>query len=171
MADNCEAEEEVLDFDPDDWTDPQAAALPNGARDDDVPHHGDGDDQNVKARLNEEQTESVIEHSTRLRSLKQAQDIFQEMGGAMGASLMGIVNRVIHTETKRFTTMMQGDERVVQEMRAGLDAEEAIFHQDRLEHQEHMKQSREKQRVTRDLKEAKTNLQRPTRSNAMPKPW
>ncbi|MDA8583722.1 hypothetical protein N9L68_05795 [bacterium] len=30
---------------------PQVAALQNGARDADVPHHGDGDDQSVKASL------------------------------------------------------------------------------------------------------------------------
>ena len=73
-GDDAEEEEEVLDFDPDDWTDPQAAARQNGARDADVPRHGDGDDQIRKASLNEEQADSVLGHSARLRSLKRAPD-------------------------------------------------------------------------------------------------
>ena len=105
----------VLDFDPDDWIDPQAAALQNGVRDADVPHHGDGDVQTAKASMNEEQADSVLEHSTRLRSLKQAQDIFKELGGALGASLMETVSRVMHTENKRFNTLLRGDENVLQE--------------------------------------------------------
>jgi len=115
-SDDAEKEdEEVLDFDPDDWFDPQAAALQNGVRDADVPHHGDGDVQIAKASMHEEQADSVLEHSTRLRSLKQAQDIFKELGGALGASLMETVSRVMHTETKRFTTLLRGDENVLQE--------------------------------------------------------
>ena len=110
-----EEDEEVLDFDPDDWIDPQAAALQNGARDADVPHHGDGDVQIAKASMNEEQADSVLEHSTCLRSLKQALDIFKELGGALGASLMETVSRVMHTEIKRITTLLRGDENVLQE--------------------------------------------------------
>ena len=115
-SDDAEKEDEVvLDFDPDDWIDPQAAALQNGVRDADVPHHGDGDVQTAKASMNEEQADSVLEHSTRLRSLKQAQDIFKELGGALGASLMETVSRVMHTENKRFNTRLRGDENVLQE--------------------------------------------------------
>ena len=66
-SDDAEKEdEEVLDFDPDDWVDPEAAVLQNGARDADVSRHGDGDDQIAKASLNAEQADSVLEHSTRL---------------------------------------------------------------------------------------------------------
>ena len=38
-------EEKVLDVDPDDWVDPEAAALQRGASDADASRHGDGDDQ------------------------------------------------------------------------------------------------------------------------------
>ena len=69
-SDDAEKEDEVvLDFDPDDWIDPQAAALQKGARDADVPHHGDGDVQIAKASTNEEQADAALGHSTRLRSL------------------------------------------------------------------------------------------------------
>ena len=107
-------------------------ALQNGARDADVPHHGDGDDQTVETSLNEEQADCLLEHSARLRSLKQAQDVFKEMRGALGASLMETVRRVMHTGRKRFTTLVQGDKNVLQEMHAGLEAEEAIYRRDRV---------------------------------------
>ena len=73
---------------------------------------------------------------------------------------MDTVNRVMHTETKRFTARARGDEKVFQEMRAGLEAEEAKYSRDRLEFQEHMQQKREKARVENELKEAKAKLQR-----------
>ena len=45
-------------------------------------------------------------------------------------------------------------------MRAGLEAEEAVYRRGRLEFQEHMQQKREKARVENELKEAKASLQR-----------
>ena len=45
-------------------------------------------------------------------------------------------------------------------MRAGVEAEEAIYRRGRLEFQEHMQQKREKARVANELKEAKASLQR-----------
>ena len=75
----------VLDFDPDDWIDPDVAALNHGALEVDVTRHGDGDDQNmVNESLNADQAEAVLEQSARFRSLNQAQDIFKELGGALG---------------------------------------------------------------------------------------
>ena len=91
--------------------------------------------------MNEEQADCLLEHSARLRSLKQARDIFKELGGAVGASLMDTVSRVMHIETMRFTTLLQVDENVLQEMHAGLEEEEAIYRRDRFEFQEHMQQS------------------------------
>ena len=77
-------EEKVLDFEPDDWADPEAAALQLGASDADGSRHGDGDDQTVKAGLSAAQADSVLEDSARLRSLKQANDILKDLGGAVG---------------------------------------------------------------------------------------
>ena len=45
-------------------------------------------------------------------------------------------------------------------MRAGLEAEEAVYRRGRLEFQEHMQQKRERARVENELKEAKASLQR-----------
>ena len=106
------------------------------------------------------QTDAAVEHSNRLRSLKQARDIFKDIGGALGASLLDTVGRVMHTETKRFNTLMRGEEKVLQEMRAGLEAEEAMYRRGRLEFQEHMEQKREKARVAHELKEATAALKR-----------
>ena len=49
---------------------------------------------------------------------------------------------------------------LLKEMRAGLEAEEAVYRRGRLEFQEHMQQKREKARVENELKEAKASLQR-----------
>ena len=49
---------------------------------------------------------------------------------------------------------------LLKEMRAGLEAEEAVYRRGRLEFQEHMQQKREKKRVENELKEAKASLQR-----------
>ena len=59
---------------------------------------GDGEDQIREASLNDEQADSVLGHSARLRSLKQARDIFKELGGAVGASLMNTIS-LIHGGT------------------------------------------------------------------------
>jgi len=126
----------------------------------DAPHHGDGDGRERKENLNDEQADAVIKHSTRLRSLTQAKDIFKEVGGALGASLNDTVTRVIHTESKRFNTRMRADQGGCQELRAGLDAEEACYRRARVEFQEHMERKRETGRVKHELKDAVAKLQR-----------
>ena len=55
---------------------------------------------------------------------------------------------------------MRGDERVYQEMRAGLEAEEESYRQEMLDFQEHMQQNQENARVKHELKEAKAELQK-----------
>ena len=117
--DNKEVDD-VPEFDSDDWVDPEAALANNTVPEVDAPHHGDGDDQVRRESLNDEQADTVMEHSTRLRSLKQAQEIFKEVGGALGASLNNTVNRVIHSESKRLKTRMHADPVVCQELRTGL---------------------------------------------------
>ena len=44
---------------------------------------------------------------------------------------MEAVSRAMHTETKRLTTLLRGDENVLQEMRAGLEAEEATYRREK----------------------------------------
>ncbi len=83
-ADDNEDVDDVPDFDACDWVDPAVSRLKHGRPEVDVPHHGDGDVQMRNESLNGEQADEVIEHSTRLRSLKQAQEIFKEVGGALG---------------------------------------------------------------------------------------
>ena len=101
-----------------------------------------------KHSLNDEQADPVIDHSPRLRSLKQAQEILKVVGGASGASLHNTVNRVIRSETKRFNTRMRADKGVCQEVRAGLEAEEACYRRARVEFQEHMERHRETRSVS-----------------------
>ena len=58
------------------------------------------DEQSAETSLNEEQADYLLEHSARLRSLKQVQDLFKDMGGALGVPLMVIVFRVMQIERK-----------------------------------------------------------------------
>jgi len=139
--------DDVPDFDADDWVDAEVALHMRQVPEVDVPHHGNGGDQTRTESLNGEQADAVIEHSIRLRSLKQAQDIFKEAGGAFGDSLSDTASRVIHSEIKRFNTKMGADKEVRQEVRAGLEAEEAHYRRARVEFQEHMERKREKARV------------------------
>ena len=161
-SDDDDEEKEVLDFDPNDWVDPEAATIQHKAKDADALRHGDGDGdaQIVEASLNAEQADALLDHSTRLRGLKQARDIFKDMGGALGASLLDTVNRVMHSETKKFNGVMRSNENVIQAMHNSLEAEEAVHRRERLEFQEHMEQKREKARVANELKEATAKLQR-----------
>ena len=78
----------------------------------------------------------------------------------MGASLTDTVNHVIHSENKRFNTMMRADKAVCQEVRATVEAEEAYFRRERLEWQEHMERKRETARVKHELKDAVAKLRK-----------
>ena len=101
----------------------------------------------------------MLEQSARLRSLKHARDIFKDMGGVLGASLVDTVNRVMSAETKRASALV-GSEKVYHELRAGLEVEEATFRQARLEFQEHMQEKRAKRRVEEELKASKEKLRK-----------
>ena len=58
------------------------------------------------------QGDTAIEHTNRVRSLRNAQDTVKEVGGAWGASLNDTLNRVINREQKRFKAMMRSDAEV-----------------------------------------------------------
>ena len=100
------------------------------------------------------QGDTAIEHTNRVRSLRHAQDIVKDVGGALGASLNDTLNRVISSEQKRFGAMMRSDAAVCQEVFAGLQAEEASMRRARIEFQEHMACKRDRDRAKRQLKEA-----------------
>ena len=76
----------------------------------------------------------------------------------MGASLANTVDSVIHQETRRFNARNKTDPVVIQEMKAILDAEEETYRRDRVEFQEQMRQTREKDRVRKELACASAQL-------------
>ena len=158
-------EEDILDFDPGDWVDPEAAKAEYGQNGVsgvvavvDASSQGDGDGQ--EAALNEEQLDTLMDHSSRMRGLMQAKGIVRDLGGALGASLTTTLNKVIHNETKRFNTVNRADSAILKELHRGLQDEEAAYRRQRLEFQEHMQQKREKARCEKELKEATQQLQR-----------
>ena len=134
-------------------------------------HRGDGDVQEATAGASApaetsreylcvEQADSLLMHSGRLQALQQAKDIFQGLGGALGASLQNTVTRVMGAESKAFHQRLRGDAAVAAELRATAEAEEALHRKKRAEFQEEMQQRREKQRIARELKQAQTHLRK-----------
>ena len=70
------------------------------------------------------------------------------------------VSRVMDAEAKRAKGRHKDDPAVQQTMHAVLEAEEAQFRRARLNFEEHMRQTKEKDRATRELAEAKGRLQK-----------
>ena len=70
------------------------------------------------------------------------------------------VSRVMEAEAKRAKGRHKDDPAVQQTMHAVLEAEEAQFRRARLDFEEHMRQTKEKDRATRELAEAKGRLQK-----------
>ena len=122
-SDDDEDVHHVLDFDVGDWVDPEASLLKHGELGKDVPYRGCGSDQMDEESLSVRQADAAIEHTNRVRSLRNAQDIVKKMGGSLGASLNDTLNRVINREQKRFKAMMRSDAEVCQEVFQGLEAE------------------------------------------------
>ena len=151
-------EGEIPDWDPADWVEGDAAFEKHGERDADAARHGDGDAPLPIVSLTSEQSECVVEHSSRLRNLQQAQDLCKEVGGTLGTSLRDTVGRVIRSESKRINAQLHCDPRVYQAMRQSLEAEEAAHRRERFEFQAHMQQQREKDRVHKVLTQTETKL-------------
>ena len=79
-----------------------------------------------------------------MRRLTEADEIFKEMGGTLGASLRNTVGQVVNGENKRFAAQMKGHKKVSSDLLAGMQAEEARFRQGRVEYTEQMKLKRER---------------------------
>ena len=121
--------------------------------------HGDG------VGLRAEQADIVIEQSERIQAMQDAKRILASAGGPVTASLVDIVNRVMHTEIKRFNQQNRTDPAVQQEMKKLQDAEEAKFRQERAVLQEHMRQTKERDRVRKELAEVTARLKKTRQLN------
>ena len=147
-------------FDPSDWHTshiPDDVANPEQCDSDSI--HGDG------VGLRAEQADIVIEQSERIQAMQDAKRILASAGGPVTASLVDTVNRVMHMEMKRFNQQNRTDPAVQQEMKNLQDAEEEKFRQERAVLQEHMQQTRERDRVKRELAEATARLRKTRRLN------
>ena len=161
-----EAEEESGDeeeFDPRDWHEahiPDAEANPEHSSGHAL--HGDGADG---AALCGEQADAVIEQSARMGILHEAKKVIANLGGAVGASLINTVNRVIHWESKRFKELNNNDPEVLRCMQRVLDAEEEKMRRDRAELKETMQLQREKDRAKRELAEVTAQVKKARQLN------
>ena len=113
-----------------------------------------------RQELSAEQSDSLLQHCGRLQALQQAKGLIAGLSGATGKSLQMTIDKVMHTESKRFKQRMGGDAAVAAELRASLEAEEAVERRKRLEFQEEMQQVREKKRIALELKATQEKLKK-----------
>ena len=99
--------ETIPDFSADDWVEGQSAALTYGvAADEDAQNHGDGAQNHcdgglalaVLETMDEEDVDTLVERSTKLRTLREASKLFKDMGGVLGDSLRNTVSSVIQID-------------------------------------------------------------------------
>ena len=131
--------------------------------------HGDGGgraaDDDDGHLLSVEQADSFLSHSERLHSLQQARIALRGLGGALGASMVNTVERVMSSEIERFRQRSRGNALVDKEMRTLLESEEANYRKQREEFREHMQQVQEKKRVQKELRDAQEQLKKARKEN------
>ena len=127
-------------------------------------HHGDGElrecGDSGRASLSKDEADSLLQHSNRLQSLQRAKANVQELGGSLGASLSGTIDRVLHTEVKMYNQRTNFSAVVQKELRESLDAEERHFRKQRTELQDIMGMKTEKKRVAEELAGVKEELKK-----------
>ena len=159
----------IPEFDAADWIKPpKGYAADSGGGDAESRvvkgHHGDGElrecGDSGRASLSKDEADSLLQHSNRLQSLQRAKANVQELGGSLGASLSGTIDRVLHTEVKMYNQRTNFSAVVEKELRESLDAEERHFRKQRTELQDIMGMKTEKKRVAEELAGVKEELKK-----------
>ena len=93
--------------------------------DTDAQHHGHGATALAEVEtVDEEVSELSFKQNKTLRQLKDADVIFKEAGGVLGASLRNTLSSVVHAEEKKLAAHMKGHPKVTAELVEGFRAEE-----------------------------------------------
>ena len=144
--DKQDSDEEIPEFAAEDWVDGLAAkeiygdgSQSHGDGVGDVQNHGDG-----KPSLDGKDIDLLCEQSARMRELVHISRLCKTLDGTIGAQLANTVNKVIHSESKKFNARLRRNPAVDHELRAGLDAEEANYKIARQEFQALMENKKNK---------------------------
>ena len=95
-----------------------------------------------------------------MRQLRDADAIFKDVGGVLGASLRNTLASVVHAEEKKFSAHMKGNATVIAELEAGLRAEEKRMVQKRVEYAEQMLLKKETELAKKALADTDRKLKK-----------
>ena len=154
LGEESDAGDQIEEFCPEDWVagaaaegeymkkaDTDAQDHGNGA---DAQQHGDGATPLAEVEtVDEDAIELTFTQSKTLRLLRDADVIFKDIGGIVGASLRNTLANVVHKEGKSFAAQMKHDPKVTADLARGIMAEEAHMAEARVEFKEQMNLKRE----------------------------
>jgi hypothetical protein len=145
QGEGSDADGPVEEFCPGDWVDgTDAEVVYMKKADKDAQHHGHGATALVEVEtVDEDVIELSFKQNKTLRQLRDADGIFKDMGGILGASLRNTLAKVVHAEEKTFAEHMKQNPKVLAELEGGLREEEARMREARVEYAEQMKLKRE----------------------------
>ena len=149
----------VEDFDPADWVDGAAAEVAcTKITVTDAGHHGHGATE--VGTVDEDVIELSFKQNRTLRQLREADALFKDVGGVLGASLRNTLSNVIHAEEKRFASHMHGHPKVIRDLQEGLRAEEMRMREARVEYAERMRLKKETDLARKALQDADRELKK-----------
>ena len=171
QGEGSDAGDQVEDFCPEDWVDgADAEVVYMKKADKDAQHHGNGADAqhhgNGATALTEVETvdedaiELTFKQDKKLRQLRDADVIFKDIGGTLGASLRNTLANVVHAESKSFAAQMKQDPKVTADLARGIMAEEARMEDARVEYKEQMSLKRENTMAKKALADTDRELKK-----------
>ena len=110
--------------------------------------------------MDEEAIELSFKQNQTLRQLRDADAIFKEVGGVLGASLRNTLSSVVHAEEKKFSAHMKGNPQVMAELEEGLRADEKRMVQKRVEYAEQMLLKKETELAKKALADTDRQLKK-----------
>ena len=145
-----------------DWVDGADAEVAWAKNTDtDAQHHGHGATALAEVEtVDEDVIELSFKQNKTLRQLRDADAIFKDVGGVLGASLRNTLSSVVHAEEKKFAAHMKGNPRVIAELEDGLRAEEKRMREARVEYAEQMRFKKETELAKKALKDTDRQLRK-----------
>ena len=110
--------------------------------------------------MDEDAIELTFKQDKKLRQLRDADVIFKDIGGTLGASLRNTLANVVHAESKSFAAQMKQDPKVTADLARGIMAEEARMEDARVEYKEQMSLKRENTMAKKALADTDRELKK-----------
>ena len=142
-----------------DGADAEVACTKNA--DTDAQHHGHGATALAEVEtVDEDVIELSFKQNKTLRQLRDADAIFKDVGGVLGASLRNTLSTVVYAEEKKFAAHMKGNPRVTAELEEGIRAEEKRMREARVEYAEQMRLKKETELARKALADTDRQLKK-----------